>query len=123
MCLSNISSDPKKLASFRQHIGWKVFRLTDREELIFEFQRHQGSSLVERKTWLKSSCKIRARARVIDAHKKTYRRYYLRFHVYLRKPKALGYDDVAKKVHWRGLVATGNQWGIPIVVANQIKVN
>jgi hypothetical protein len=115
-----MSLTPRKLKSFRQRIGWKVFCLTDRKELIFEYQRHNGCSLVERNSWLTSSCKTRAV--ILDMRTKTWQRYYLRFHIYLKRPVSFDSEHVIRKVRWRGLVTTGYQTDIPVVVANQLLV-
>jgi hypothetical protein len=118
--MDSISPTPQKLKSFQQRIGWKIFALTDRKELLFKYQRHNGCSLVECNSWLTSSRKTRAE--IFDTRTKTWRRYYLRFHIYLQRPTLFDNEYVVRKVRWRGLVTTGYQTNIPVVVANQLLV-
>jgi len=120
MCMDSLSSDGKKLRSYKQRYGWKIFMVDTNKNLCFEYYRHNNSIIVPRRKWIKThkTCT----ELVYNGDNKRYSRYPLRFHIYLQRP-TYGSDDVVCKVRWKGPVAVGYQDGLPVVVANQLKVN
>jgi hypothetical protein len=118
--MSFSSNDGKKLRSYKQRYGWKIFIVNTDNKLVFEFYPHKGHSLVPRRKWIKT-----AQSEFASVYNKDtceYERYPLRFHIYLERPSK-SYDNIVRKVHWKGPVATGYQCGLLTVVANQLIVN
>jgi len=124
MCMDMIDNRVKKLVAYKQRYGWKVFKADIGDTLYFEYQSYNRSAVVPRGKWIttkKRTCVWVENKQKL--HKST--PYPLRFHVYLRRPETI-YSHrsyiVVKKVRWSGPVATGYQDGLPVVVANKIKV-
>jgi hypothetical protein len=108
------------LVSFKKRYGWKVFlQDDDTGELLFEYQSYKKSRKVPRRQWLKTY--TRKTELVYNYNIDKWTRYPLRFHIYLERPSPV--DGIVKKVRWKGLVAVGYQYGLRVVVANQLKVN
>jgi hypothetical protein len=114
MCLTSISKQPRELLSYRQRYGWKTFTIINNfrhtGELSFAIYKHNGRNKVPMNRWIVSH----AKSRMVDYDIK----YAPRFHVYLRRPVY----GIVRKVLFRYPVATGYQFGRPIVVASRIKV-
>lgn len=117
MCLAYQSKKPKRLKSYKQRYGWKVFAIAKewdptKTRLYFSVMDKPAKEGV----WLTSKRKRPIR----DGSENL---YIPRFHVYLEYPKYGNSDfHTVRRVLFRGPVATGYQSQFSVVVATKIKI-
>jgi len=123
MCLSsldeNFSPEPEA-----EGIGWKIFDKEDNGSLLFPIKRHEGSWSARANRWLTSP------SGQINGWNYTDRpfRYPKGFHLYPTRKVAAeirfceGLNFTVRRIKWRGLLASGEQDGFPVIVVRQIRI-
>lgn len=124
MCLTSLSDKPKLLPTYRQRIGWKIFKYEpDKDYVSFTFFNHHGKYKVATKRWLTSTKLVQTF--ITSGYYPRKIRYAPRFHIYLSKPKLNRFHICCRrvyKVQFKYPVAIGYQSGGPVVVATKMKV-
>lgn len=125
MCLTIVHSEGKGTGT-KVRVGYKIFRWNAQlaKSLRFEYGKLNMSNCVPQRRWITSEpCRLPARAVDFRVNKS----YPSGFHIYKDKPSVayLGYNKSLRRVvrvQYKGVLATGTQFGNEVIVAKHMKV-